>query len=358
GVPVTKAAFGLLSHGPEDGGGKGGNALGGCEDGSTGDRVAFLRHGGGTAATLPGGLGEFADFGLRVQRKVAGHLAEGSGQQRERGCDFGDTVAVGVPGKIGERELQFLGECLSHVEAAVVEAGQGSCGAAELQHQGSRTEFAQTGAVPDECDEVAGGLEPEDGGNGLLQPGAGGQRCGYVPFGETGDNGAEPFEFGGDEAQGVAQLQNQASIDGVLAGSSPVHVAGGVLVLFADEFGELPNHGDGEVAGIDGAAGENVEVEELGAAMTGNCARGGGGNDSCARFGAGERRFEIEHALEAAGVGEEFVNGFPAEEWVEQCHGCPAVVRSFPPHSRPSPGFAGGFQASLQAALPRSLPRR
>src|SRR5579883_2696902 len=258
GVPVTKAAFVLLSHGPEDGGGKGGNALGGCEDGSTGDRVAFLRHGGGTAATLPGGL-----------------------------CDFGDTVAVGVPGKIGERELQFLGECLSHVEAAVVEAGQGSCGAAELQHQGSRTEFAQTGAVAGECVEVAGGLEPEDGGNGLLQPGAGGQRCGFVPFGELGEIGAEPFEFGGDEAQGVAQLQNQASIDGVLAGSSPVHVAGGVLVLFADEFGELPNHGDGEVAGIDGAAGENVEVEELGAAMTGNCARGGGGNDSCARFGAG-----------------------------------------------------------------------
>src|SRR5579883_2678483 len=62
GVPVTKAAFVLLSHGPEDGGGKGGNALGGCEDGSTGDRVAFLRHGGGTAATLPGGLGEFADL--------------------------------------------------------------------------------------------------------------------------------------------------------------------------------------------------------------------------------------------------------------------------------------------------------
>ena len=40
---------------------------------------------------------------------------------------------MGVPGDIGEWELEFFGEDLGDVETTVVEAGQGSSRSAELQ---------------------------------------------------------------------------------------------------------------------------------------------------------------------------------------------------------------------------------
>ena len=47
--------------------------------------------------------------------------------------------------------------------------------------------------------EVAGGFEPENTGDGLLEPGAGGERRGSVLFGKLGKRGAEMIKFGCDD---------------------------------------------------------------------------------------------------------------------------------------------------------------
>ena len=103
----------------------------------------------------------FAHVGLHQQRDIAGDLAAGAGKDRERGCDLRQPIAMAVPWRLGQRQVEQGGQPLGHVEALVVERRERADRAAELQHQGVAAQPAQPLAGAGERRRVAGELEPE-----------------------------------------------------------------------------------------------------------------------------------------------------------------------------------------------------
>ena len=86
----------------------------GRERGRSADRIALVRHRRGAAAAGRGRLERFADLGLHHQRRRRAR----SCRRCRRGCakhggDLGQTVAVGVPGRVGKRQVEQRGEPLA-----------------------------------------------------------------------------------------------------------------------------------------------------------------------------------------------------------------------------------------------------
>ena len=102
-MPGTGAALVILHLGGEDRGGEVGRHGRGTQRARGRDRIALVRHGGGAAAAFARRLKSFGDIGLHHQRNVARDLAATAGEDREHGSGFGDAVAMGVPGRLGQR---------------------------------------------------------------------------------------------------------------------------------------------------------------------------------------------------------------------------------------------------------------
>ena len=66
---------------------------------------------------------------------------------------------------------------------------------------------------------------------------------------------------------------------------------------------------------------ERCKIEIFRAALCGDGARGGLGNNSGGGLGACEGGFEEQHALDGLGVGEDAIESVVAEERVEEGHG-------------------------------------
>src|SRR5262249_54503880 len=73
-------------------------------------RVLLVRHGRRGAAAGAAGFGEFADFRLHVQRKIARDFSEGTRKEAMCGCGFGEAFPLCVPGDAGKREREFFGK--------------------------------------------------------------------------------------------------------------------------------------------------------------------------------------------------------------------------------------------------------
>src|SRR5260370_1407409 len=175
-MPTTQAAFVLLHHRGKKRADKRRDARSSGENDRRGNGVAFVRHGGRATAAHSGGLGKFADFGLCVQRDIAGDFSKSSGEQAERGSNFGDAVAVAVPGNIRELEMKLLRKGLRDIQSFFVERGESPDGAAELQHAGSSLHFGEAPAVTIQRVKPASSLETECRWEGVLHPGASGER--------------------------------------------------------------------------------------------------------------------------------------------------------------------------------------
>jgi len=110
GMPATEASLMFLDHGAEKSADKAGNAVGSGKNQSAGYGVALVRHCGGAAATGGGRLEKFGDFGLGVEGDVTRDFTKGAGEEAESGGDFGDAIAVAVPGKRWKGEKKIVGE--------------------------------------------------------------------------------------------------------------------------------------------------------------------------------------------------------------------------------------------------------
>ena len=99
-----------------------------------------------------------------------------------------------------------------------------------------------------------------------------------------------------------------------------MHEAGGIWILFGDEGGELFNERDGEIAGDRSRSGESVQIKFRGVAICRDRSGCGRGNEAGFGFGASQRGFEIEHRLDASGVGEKAYDGRGIEESIEKRH--------------------------------------
>ena len=70
-----------------------------------------------------------------------------------------------------------------------------------------------------------------------------------------------------DVIEGVAQLQDESRVDGVLTRRAPVHEARRFLVIFANEFGELLYQRNCGIAGESCGTRERADIEEFRAAF-------------------------------------------------------------------------------------------
>ena len=139
-------------------------------------RIALVRHGGGAAAAFARGFEGFADVGLHHQRDVARDLAAGAGEDGEHGGRFRDAVAVGVPGRVGQRQLEFLRQPFRDRQSLVAEGGERAGRAAELQRQRFAAQPLQPFARAVQRRGIFGELQPERHRQRVLQPGAGDDR--------------------------------------------------------------------------------------------------------------------------------------------------------------------------------------
>ena len=134
-LPAAQRAFVLLDLRGHDGREQIGRDGRRRERRSSGGRIALVRHGGGAAAPGRRRLEGFGHVGLHQERNVAGDLAAGAGEDRKCRCDFGQPVAVAVPRRFRQRQIEQGGQPLGDVEPAIVERGERADRAAELQHQ-------------------------------------------------------------------------------------------------------------------------------------------------------------------------------------------------------------------------------
>ena len=111
-MPGPGAALMILHLRRKDRRGEIGRHRGSAERARGRDGIALVRHGGRAAAAFAGRLESFADIGLHHQRDVARDLAAGAGKDREHRGGLRDAVAMGVPGRIRQRQLKLLRELL------------------------------------------------------------------------------------------------------------------------------------------------------------------------------------------------------------------------------------------------------
>ena len=139
---------------------------------SGGDRVALVRHGGGAAAAFARGLKGLADVGLHHQLDVAGDLAAGPGDDGEHGGRVRDAVAMGVPGRVRQRQLEFLRQPFRDRPSLVAERGERAGGAAELQRKRLAAHALRRACATVQGRGIFRELEPERHRQRVLQPGA------------------------------------------------------------------------------------------------------------------------------------------------------------------------------------------
>ena len=130
----------------------------------------------------------------------------------------------------------------------------------------------------------------------------------------------EAFEVAADEIQRAAKLEDAARVDRVLRRGTPVDEARRFFVTFGDKGRKVFDERDGGVASVGGFGGDRGEIEKFGAAFGFDGFCGSGRDDACARFGAREGRFKIEHSLDGSAIREDVFDGFGVEERVEKAH--------------------------------------
>ena len=152
----------------------------------------------------------------------------------------------------------------------------------------------------------------------LLHPRASGHRRALVFSGEARQRVRQPGEVGLDQFEGRTKLQHQPGIHRVLAGCTPVDVAGRALVLPSDQGGQRLYHRDGRIAGGRGLAAQRGQVEQFRTALRRDRRRRRFRNHAQSRLGTRERGFEIEHALQVAAIGKYLAHRFGAQQRVEK----------------------------------------
>ena len=220
--------------------------LGRGEDQLAGNRIALLRHRRARAAAGGKGFGRLAELGRRHQHQVIGDLGEAAGDEGQHLDRLGDAVAGGVPGDRRVAERQFPSELGAALDRFIAppERGQRAGGAAELDDEHARAQFAQTVGVAIEGREPDRGLVAEGNRQGVLQMGAAGERQVAVAAREIGEMAAHRGEILFDQPQSGADLQHRSGIHDVLGRRPPMQPAPGG----AGGLGELADQRQDRIA--------------------------------------------------------------------------------------------------------------
>ena len=225
------------------------------------NRIALVRHGGGAAAAFARGFERFANVGLHHQRNVARDLAAGAGDDGENRGRFRDAVTVGVPGRIGQGQLEHLGQLFRDLPSLVAEGGERTGRTAELQRQRLAAHALQPQFRAVQRGGIFGELQPERHRQRVLQPGAGDHRGVAVLTRQAGKAGDRAIDVGEQRVDAGAEAEHGAGIDHVLAGRAPMHIARRRGIRLGDIGRQRLDEGDGKIAGPGRGVGQRGEVE-------------------------------------------------------------------------------------------------
>ena len=215
-------------------------------------------------------------------------------------------------------QAQLVGQGLRHRQCLFAKGGQRAGGAAKLQHQQTRLQLTETLPVAGDCAEPTGDLHAQRDRRCMLQPGPARQRSCPVTLGLGGKNVPQPRQIMFDQLDRTAQLQHQAGVHHILAGSAQMHITFGAGIFAGDQLAEGLDQGNRRVAcGGDGVA-EGIYVVERSQAGLGNGRDGRLRDQPDLSLGPGQRRFEIQHALQTPLVAEHFSHAVGGEVGVEQ----------------------------------------
>src|SRR5579885_2332492 len=128
---------------------------------------------------------------------------------------------------------------------------------------------------------------------------------------------AHPVRINSEGRSDVSEMTQAAGgIDDVLTGRAPVHIASGLQIFPGNAGGEFFYERNRRISSGCRGMGQGRKVHQLGATVGGDCVRSRRGNYAGARFGASERRFEIEHGLNRSLAGINPLNGRRTEQFV------------------------------------------
>jgi hypothetical protein len=187
---------------------------------------------------LRGRFERFGDFGLREKRDVAGNFSSGANDQADRSGDFGEPVAVGVPGNRRMGQVEFLRERSNDCGSVGSENGERSHGTTELKGQCARAKLSETFAMASDGVEPACEFQAERDWTCLLKPRASGELRGGMLLGEFRETIGNFGQIGVKEIERVANLEHATGIDRVLTRSAEVDERGCVSIDSVDGLGE------------------------------------------------------------------------------------------------------------------------
>ena len=317
-VPRSGAAFVILYLGCEHRRRQIGRHGGRGQCGGGRDRIALVRHGRRAAAAFACRFERLADIGLHHQRHVARDLAAGACDDRQhRGC-IRKAIAMGVPGRIGQRQIKLLREFLGDAQPVVAECGQRARRAAELQCQRLAAQSSQSGARTVQGGSIFGQLQPERHRQGMLQPRP--AHHGRVTMfqrqpGKTGDGA---IDVGNQRVDAGAQHQHGSGIDHVLAGGAPMHITRGLGVGLGNGSRQRLDQRDRKIAGFCRSFRQRGQIERPGAAGSLNRPRRFCRNDAGGGFRPRQRGLKIEHVLQIGHVVADGAHGSARQHRREQ----------------------------------------
>lgn len=326
-LPGSGAAFVVLDHGLEQGGGElpGRGRHGG--DVGAGDRVAFLGHGAARPAVRHVRLGDLGHLGLRQQFHVQRELGAGRREHGAQRAELGDPVALRVPRDLGHLQVEVPRQFALALQAEVGvagggrERGQGARRARELEDGQPGLDVLEPLPVPEEGGQQAGQLEPERHGDRLLQVRPRRHGRGPVPVGEGAERRDDAVEGLLEQGHGVPQLDHRRGVGDVLGRRPPVRPLAQARLDGVDVRDELLDHAEHRVPDEFGLGPEfvKVDVPDVEAELD-DLVGGPLRDDAQARLGLGQGPLEGEVTLRARLVGPDG-GGFPGREDVAKDEG-------------------------------------
>jgi hypothetical protein len=168
---------------------------------------------------LPGAEGSNTSrLGLHQQADITAELAQAAGDQAQHRGKLHQAVALGVPGLLGQGQLQLFGQRFGHRHRLAAECRQAAGGTAELQHQQARAQFLQTLAVRVKRPAHRQIFMPRVTGVACcnqVRPPSGVSACCRACCARVSAKRARSASI-----EGTAQLQHQASVHHILTGGA------------------------------------------------------------------------------------------------------------------------------------------
>ena len=319
-LPAAQRPLVLLNLAGVEGGHQTRGALGGGQDRRAGHRIALMRHRRRAAAPFRYRLAHLSHFGLHQQGEVVSEFPQGAADASEPGACLQQPIALAVPRGIRQRQTEVLRQRLANRRSLRFQRVQGPRGAAELQHQQTRTHLPQPLLPAQQRVESARQLQTKGHRQRMLHPGPARHHAVAMTVGLPGEGRQQSLKqlLGG--IQRPAQLEHQPGVDSILTGGAPVNVARGVWIPRFYLGRQLFHQRDRQITRPHSRLAQGGKIDRLVAAGRDNRPDRRRRHHPAGGLRLGQRRFKIQHALHPLRVAEPVGERTAAQHRGQQTH--------------------------------------